>query len=190
MGKLVAQDGAPGVGAGASFTKLVTLLDEGRWSSSCPDSGLEHRPPLAGRGQLQAVLLCPMCRPAAPTGFLCGGCSDPAGQSPVSQVPFLPSRWSLTPERIYFVFEAEQIAPKHMFSKRFPRGEESRPQPHPFSSLPQMTQLKPFVILQEWVLRKRLYRLPPPSEKAVSTRPALPLDVAQVSPRPRALFQT
>ena len=78
----------------------------------------------------------------------------------------------------------------HMFSKRFPRGEESRPQPHPFSSLPQMTQLKPFVFLQEWVLRKRLYRLPPPSEKAVSTRPALPLDVAQVSPRPRALFQT
>lgn len=128
MGKLVAQDGAPGVGAGASFTKLVTLLDEGRWSSSCPDSGLEHRPPLAGRGQLQAVLLCPMCRPAAPTGFLCGGCSDPAGQSPVSQVPFLPSRWSLTPERIYFVFEAEQIAPNGIcFQSDFP--EEKSPGP-------------------------------------------------------------
>lgn len=55
-----------------------------------------------------------------------------AQQGRVSEVLFLPaSQWSLTPERILFAFEAEQIAPNGMcFPSDSPRR-RARPQTHP-----------------------------------------------------------
>lgn len=96
-------------------------------------------------GKLEALLGCslrkaewegpPPAKDPAPSSILSGvgvggGGQGPAGGHPgrvlPSQVPFLPTRWSLTPERICFAFEAEQIAPNGTcFQSDFPE-EKSR----------------------------------------------------------------
>lgn len=96
----------------------------------------EHCPPLAGRGRLQAVPLGPVCSPSVPTAFLRRGCSTPSRAKPreagtVSTLEVVLDPW----KDLLCLWSWADCTKWHMFSKRFPWGEEPRPQPHPFSSL-------------------------------------------------------